>query len=133
MVGCRDTSEPVQRLPKRVYDSSQQCLADRDFDDASGLLDCISLLDALIVSHDYGTDAVLFEIQRHAHDAARKLQQLSHFAVGQTIDARDPVSHLKNDAFVADSDLSFEALQFLLKNGCDLFGSYCHRCCFLLW
>ena len=71
-----DRALVVERPAQRVDDAAEQRLADRDLDHAAGGLDGVAFLDARGVAEDDGADRLLLEVQGHAHDAARELEQL---------------------------------------------------------
>ncbi len=66
----------VERAAQGVDDAAEQRLADRHLDDAAGRLDGVAFLDLRRVAEDDGADRLLLEVQGHAHDAARELEQL---------------------------------------------------------
>ncbi len=82
----------VDRLAERVDDAAEHRVADRHRDDAAGALDLVAFLDLLVVAEQHGADAVLFEVQRDAEHAVRKLDHLAGHRPLDAVHARDAVT-----------------------------------------
>ncbi len=121
-----DRALAIERLAERIDDAAQHGGPDRDFDDAAGFLHRVALFDLGIVANEHRANRILFEVQREAHDAAGELEELSHLAVRQAVDARDAVADLEHRADVFDVDFALERLELALQNRCNFFGSNCH-------
>jgi hypothetical protein len=69
-------------------------VADRDLDDPTGRLDRVALLDLGRLAEQDGADRLLLEVEGHAHDAVRELEQLARECVVEAVDLGDPVAEL---------------------------------------
>ena len=88
----------VERPPERVDDAAEQRLADRHLDDAAGRLDRVAFLDRVVVAEDDRADRLLLEVEGHAHDAARELEQLRGERALEAVDLGDAVADLDDRA-----------------------------------
>jgi len=108
-----DGTLAVQRSSERVHHAPQQRLADGHFGDAPRALDGIALLEFLVGAKHDDADAVLFEVQHHAHHLVRELQQFAHLRVGQPVHAGDAVADLQYRADAFGGRLAVGGLYFL--------------------
>src|SRR6185369_4697257 len=74
--GGGDGAQAVDRLADRVDHAADQGLAHRDLDDLAGQLDRVAFLDLGELAENCRTDVVFLEVEDHAGDAARELQEL---------------------------------------------------------
>src|SRR5579862_1433271 len=118
-----DRSLAVQGLAEGVHDAAQHFRADGHLDDLSGALGDIAFLDARGGAPDDAPDRILFEVQRHAEDAAGELDEFSGHDLVEAVDARDAVSHRQDHAHRLHLEIGVVALDFLLDDGADFFGS----------
>ena len=65
-----DRALAVDRLAERIDHAAEQALADRHLDDGAGALDRLAFLDLAVGAEDHDADIVVFEVERHAFDAA---------------------------------------------------------------
>src|SRR5215475_1554273 len=125
-LGGRDRALPVDRIAKRIDHTAQQALAYRHVDDGAGALDGVAFLDVAVFAEDHDADIVAFQVQRHALDAARKLDHLAGLDAVQTIDARDAVADRQHLAHFGDLGFGAEIGDLLLENGRDFGGTDIH-------
>ncbi|GBC97168.1 hypothetical protein HRbin16_02988 [bacterium HR16] len=123
----------IQGLPQRVHHTSEQRLAYRHGQNASGALDSVPFLDVLVATEHDDADVVLFEVQRHAHRAVGKLDELTHHHVLQTVNTGNAVADLQNrtDAYLFVAALVL--LQLSLEDRCDFFRSDCQGSSLLIF
>ncbi len=117
---ARDGALAVDRLSERVDDASDQRIAHRHREDAAGRLDSVTFLDLLGPAEHDGADRVLVEVQRKAEHAAVELEQLVHRGLGQSGDARDPVTDLEDAADVGLLERRLERRDVLRQHRGDL-------------
>ena len=122
-----DRALVVERLAERVDDAAEERLADRDLDDAAGRLDRVALLDRGGVAEDDRADGLLLEVEGHAHDAARELEQLGREGALEPVDLGDAVADLDDRADVARLGLGVERVDRGLDDVDDLVGADGHR------
>ncbi len=121
-----DRALAVDRLTERVHDAAEQFVADRHRDDPPGPLDRIAFLDLRELAEQHGADALLFEIQRDAEDAARELEHLAGHGVLHAVHARDAVANRDDAADFGDIDVDREASDLLANDLGDLVSLYVH-------
>ena len=107
---------PSIGLPRRVDDAAEQALADRGVDDGAGPLDGVAFLDAAVGTEDHDADIVGFEVERHALDAARELDELTGLHVVEAIDAGDTVADAEHLADFGDFGFLAEILDLVLED-----------------
>src|SRR5690606_1715059 len=112
---------------ERVDYAAEQALADRNLDDGAGPLDGVAFLDAAVVAENNDTDVVGLEVQRHAPDAARKLDHLAGLDVVEAIDAGDAVADRQHLSDFGDFCLLAEILDLLFEDRGDLSGLDFHQ------
>ena len=88
----------VERLAERVHDASEQALADRDLEQPSGRADFIAFLQLGVVTEHDDADLGLIEVQRKAGDATTEVEHLVEHRVRESLDPRDAVADLADDA-----------------------------------
>ena len=79
------------------------------------------------LAEEHDADVVLFEVQRHADDAAGELEQLAGHDLLEAVDARDAVADGEDRAGLLDLDGFFEGLDLGAKNLADLFRLDLHE------
>ena len=121
-----DRALAVDRVAQRVDDAAEQALADRGVDDGAGPLDGVAFLDAAVVAEDHDADVVGFEVQRHALDAARELDELTGLAVVEAIDAGDTVADAEHLADFGNFGFLAEILDLVLEDRRDFRGFDVH-------
>ena len=126
-LGGLDGPLAVDGLAQRVHHPADQRVADRHLDHASGGLDLVALLELGVVAQDQGADRLLFQVEGHAHDAARKLEQLRRQRAGQPEDLGDAVADLHDGADAGDIGSLVEALDLASDDRRDLVGSNRHE------
>src|SRR5690606_15612685 len=88
----------VDRHAERVHHAAEERLADGDLDDAARALDRVTLADALVRAEDGDTDVVLLEVEDHAHDPARELDELAGHGAVEAVDTGDTVTDREDGA-----------------------------------
>src|SRR5258706_5939395 len=122
-----DRALVVERLAQRVHDAAEQRLSDRHLDDAPGRLDRVALLDPRGIAEDDRTDGLLLEVEGHAHDPARELEQLLAEGALQAIDLGDAVADLDDRAHVTRLGIGVERVDRRLDDADDLVALDGHR------
>ena len=125
-LGRNDRALAVDRVAQRVDDAAEEALADRGVDDGAGPLDGVAFLDAAVVAEDHDADVVGFEVQRHALDAARELDELTGLAVVEAIDAGDAVADAEHLADFGNFGFLAEILDLVLEDRRDFRGFDVH-------
>src|SRR5215467_11557793 len=114
-----DWSLAVDRLANGIHNTAHEGFADWNLRDAPRPFDRIAFLDSDIVTHQDGTDVILFQIQGNAIEAAGKFQHLAGHSTIETVDLRDPVADLNHRTGFFDVDLLVEAFNLLFNDGAD--------------
>ena len=115
-LGGLDRALAVDRIAQRVDDAAEEALADRGIDDRAGPLDGVAFLDAAVVAEDHDADIVGFEVQRHALDAARELDELTGLHIVEAIDAGDAVADAEHLADFGNFGFLAEILDLVLED-----------------
>nr|BFE68255.1 hypothetical protein GCM10020092_015560 [Actinoplanes digitatis] len=100
-----DRAAVVDRLAERVHHAAQVGVAHRNREDAAGPLDLLALLDAGEVTQDNGADLADVEVQGDTQRAVGEFKQFVRHGRGQTLDVRDPVARIGDDADLLTGDL----------------------------
>jgi hypothetical protein len=116
----------VERDAQRVHDPAEQLGADRDLHDAARRLDQVALLEVLVVAHDHRADLVLLQVQGHAVNVARELQQLARHRLAQAVDGGDAVADGDDPAHLGRDQLGLEVLEPRLDDVGDVLGTDAH-------
>ncbi len=127
-----DGALAVHGLAERVDHASDERRPHRHLDDAPGPLDGVALLDRPVGAEDGDADAVLLEVQHHAHQVSRELDQLAGHRVLEAVDAGDAVTDRQDRPGLDDVDLLVVAGDLLLDDLRDLFCAELHFRGFLL-
>ena len=101
----------VDRLAERVDDAPEHLVADGHRNDAAGALDRVAFLDLLEVAEQHRADAFLFEVQRDAEHAVRKLEHLAGHRALDAVHARDAVADRDDRADFGDVDVARRSCQ----------------------
>ena len=83
-----------------------------------------------VVAEDHDADVVGFEVERHAANAAGKLDHFAGLDVVEAVDAGDAVADRQHLADFGDLGLLAEILDLLLQDRGDLCGPDFHTCLF---
>ena len=122
-----DRALAVDRLAERVDDAAEQRVADRHLGDAAGGADLVAFLDLVVVAEDHDADAVLFEVQREAHDAVRELAPARSTCTFERPWTRAMPSPASTTVPTLTAvDVGAELLDLLLDDAGDLFGPNRH-------
>ena len=84
---------PSMGLPAGVDDAAEHRLAHGHLGDPARALDDVALLDVGVLAEDGDTHVVLFEVEDHAEDSARELEQFHGHALFHAVDPGDAVAH----------------------------------------
>ena len=117
----------VDRIAERVNDAAKKAGTDRHVDDRTGALDGVAFLDVAVVAEDDDADIVAFKVQRHAADAARKLDHLARLDVVETVDPGDAVADGKHLADLGDDGLLAEVLDLIFQDCGNFRGANIHQ------
>src|SRR5262249_22269192 len=91
--GALDRPFAVDGIAKAINHAAEKAFADRDLHDGARPLDGVTLFDTLILAENNHTDIIGFEVQRHAADAARKLDHFAGLHIIEAVDPGDTVAH----------------------------------------
>src|SRR6185295_8854209 len=125
-----DRALAVDRVAEAVDDPAEQALADRHVDDRLGAADGVALADRRVGAEDDDADIVSLEVQRHALDAAVKLDHLARLDVVEAVDAGDAVADAEHGADFADLRVGAEAGDLLLDDLGNFSGADVHYLAF---
>lgn len=83
----------VDGVTQSIDYTTKESITDWDVDDSSGTLDDITFLDVPIVTEDYNTDVVGFQVQGHALETRAEFHHLIGLDVLQTINTGNTVTN----------------------------------------
>ena len=126
---CGDGALAVDGLPERIHHAAEQLVADRHRDDAPGALDDVAFLDFRVLAEEHRAHAVLFEVQRDAEDAVRKLEHLAGHRALDAVHSSDTVAKRHNAADFGDVDLDGKTADLVADDFGDFF-SFDFHCLF---
>src|SRR6266851_5235091 len=125
-LGRGERALAVDRIAEAVDHATEQPLADRHVDDGAGALDDVAFADGAVFAEDHDADIVALEVERHALDAARKLDHLAGLDAVEAIDAGDAVTDREDLADLGHFGFAAEIGDLLLENGRDFGGTDIH-------
>jgi hypothetical protein len=96
--------------------------------DASRPPDLVAFLDEMALAEEHRAHAVLFEVERHAHDLVGQLEQFTRHRLLQAVDSRDAVSHRDDRSHLGEVYLAAKTLDLLSENLADLVDLDLHAC-----
>ncbi len=111
--GRFDRAFAVDRGAQSVHDASQQVHADRRVDDVARAFDGFAFVNVGVAAENDRADAVGFQVQSHAFDAAFKFDQFAGLHLVQSVNARDAVAdgqHLSDFGHIRFGTEIFDAL-----------------------
>jgi hypothetical protein len=126
-VGGVEVSLAVDRLTEGVDDAPEQRLTDRDLDDLSGALDLVALFDAVRCAEERDTYVVLLEVEDHALDVVRELEELACHRLREAVDASDTVTGREHGSSLALLDVLVIVFNLLADDPADLFDLDLHK------
>src|SRR5438046_4856089 len=100
----------VDRLCESIDHAADHGFPDRHFHDAAGALHLVAFTNVGVVAEQHHSNLAFFKIQREAHDAVRKFEQLAGHDFLEAIHAGNAVAHRNHAADLADFDASAIAL-----------------------
>src|SRR5262249_18614176 len=106
----------VNRLTQGIHHSADHGLADRHLHNAPGAPHLIAFLDLGVGTEQHRPDVVLFQVEGHAINGMRELQQLPGHAFFETVDAGDAVAHRNHRADLSEFDLADIAFNLALDD-----------------
>src|SRR5262249_15011074 len=86
-----DRTLSVLGMPERVRDAADELLPRGHLHDAPRALDAVPVEDLVRLAEEDGSDVVLLEIQREAHDAVRELKELPGHHLLEAVNPRDAI------------------------------------------
>ena len=98
----------VDRHAERVHDAAEERLADRNLHDLVRALDGGAFLDLGVVAENRDTDALFFEVEHHAGDAAAEVDQLAGHGLLEAVNLGDAVTDGDDRAGFGDVELLLE-------------------------
>src|SRR5262249_51651375 len=117
----------IERVAERIEHAAEHRLAYRHRQQPAKCLYLVTLFDLEIITQNDNADAVLFEVEGQAADAAGELDHLSRHAVRPAIDAGDAVAHFQDRADLADVDRAFVLLNLGLNDRGNFIGVKFHN------
>lgn len=127
-----DLAQAVDRRAQRVDDAAEELVAHGDREHVAGAADLLALFEGVELTQNDGTDLGVLQVQRHAEDAARELQQLVGHRRGQAADVGDAVAGVGDDTDLFDGGLGGVALGVALDRATDLIGEIVSSAMFFL-
>jgi len=91
-----DRTLSIDGVTESVDYTTEHLRSDRDVDNVSGTLDCVTFLDETIVTEDGYSDIVGFQVKAHAANSRGELNHLFGLNVSETVDTSDTISNGKN-------------------------------------
>ena len=118
-----DRALAVDGLSQGIHNTSGHGIAHRNLHHASRGLYCVALADAGSIAQENRTHVVLLQVQHHAIDLSRELQELSLHGVFKTMDPCDAVCHLNDRSHVRNFQFCRISFDLLFDDRADLFWS----------
>src|SRR4051812_10101728 len=105
-----DRAGIVQRTAEWIDDASDELMANRNFQNASGATNLIPFLELEVVTKNNGADVVFLEIQSErcnllASFGGRDLEHLASHGLSESVNAGDSVLHFQDGADFLDVEL----------------------------
>ncbi len=110
-----------------VHHPTDKAFADRNLYDSLGTLDGVAFFDFVGLAENRSADVIFFEIEHHAHDAAREFQQFAGHGLVQTVNAGNTVTNGNDGTGFADFDFATEILYLFFDDRADFFCSDFHK------
>ena len=111
-----DRALAVDRVAQRVHHAAQKRVTGGHVHNRVCALDGVAFLDVPVTAENHDADIVAFEVQRHPHDAAGKLDHLAGLHVVKAVDPGDPVADAQHAADLGNLGLLTEVLDLLLQD-----------------
>ncbi len=115
-----DLATVVDRPAQRIDHATEEGVADRYREHPAGPLDLLALLDAGELAQDHDTDLADVEVQGDTKRAVGEFEQFVRHGRGQTLDVRDAVARIGDDADLLAGDLGRIGRDVALKRPPDL-------------
>jgi len=117
--GSFDRSETVDGLAERVKHAARHLVANRHGENLAGTFDGIAFLDACVRAKKGNTDVVFFQVQNHAHDAAREFEEFHGHGVLDAVNTGDTVTNVEDGAGLAHLYALIVVLNLFLNDFAD--------------
>src|SRR5690606_16021074 len=114
--GMLDRALAVDRVTQTVDHAAEQAHADRGIHDGTGTLDDVAFLDGAVIAENHDADIVGFEIEGHALDAARELDELAGLHIVQAVNAGNAVTDGKHLTDFGNLGFLAEILDLVLED-----------------
>ena len=101
----------IDGLSESIHDAATQFGTDRNFRDAAGALDFVTLPDLVRLSKQSGTDVIFVKVQNHAVDIVREFEQLTNSCSFESVNTSNTIAGRKNGSGFPH----FEGLSVFLK------------------
>src|SRR5262249_39786232 len=92
-LGALDRPLAVYWVTEAIDHAAEKAFADGNLNDGARPFDGVALFDGFVLAENNDTDIVSFEVQRHAADAARKLDHFAGLHIIETVHPGDAVAH----------------------------------------
>ena len=109
----------VDGLAQRVYHPAHHGFAHRNRHDLSGAPDFVAFPNFLVFAQQHGSHLVLFQVERDAGDAVRKLHHLAGHDAVQAVNTGDSVAHRDHRSGFGYVDRLFVMLNFAAQHARD--------------
>src|SRR5690606_37938581 len=125
-LGLVDRALAVDRVAEAVNHAAEQARANRSVHDGAGTLDDVAFLDRAVIAEDHDTDIVGFEVQGHALDATRELDELTGLHVVEAVNAGNTVTDGEHLTDFGNLGFLAEILDLVLEDRRDFRGFDVH-------
>ena len=113
----------VDGVAERVHDSSEQSVAHRHREDASGRANDLFFFDPVDRSEDDCADGLFVQVHGETYRAVFELEELVHLRRGQPGDARDAVTHFDDAADLLGRHRGVKVVHVFAQRLSDLAGA----------
>ena len=112
----QDRTLLVDRLAQGIDDAADHRLTDWHLEQFARRRDRGSLRDPGVVAQDHHANGRFLEVERDSLDTVFERHHLAGHQAGETVDARNTISHLEDLPHFAASDFGGELLDFTLDD-----------------
>src|SRR5690554_6359562 len=118
--GVAQLALAVDRVTQTVYNTAQQFVTNRYFQDTTGTTYLLAFSQTFVVTQNNRTHRITLQVQSHAVSAVGKFNHLAVHNVGQTMNQHDTVRNRQDRTFVLCFGRDVEVLDSLLDDVTDL-------------